>query len=237
MKTKGFFTAMLLFGLTALIAQGQSVYVRDTQNWDMKKLDTARDSMYLSENERNIVLELNMVRSDPQKYARLYIKPRLTKYVGLRYDLGNDHWMVTSEGVAAVQECIEVLNVAKSCLPLYPDSKLSRMSKYHTDMQGATELVGHDSPNGETFSGRIKRFKIPYINCAENIDYGRSSARDIVVGLLVDDAVPSRGHRANILNNIYNKVGVGCGTHLKYRYMCVMDFVRFIDFSRKPANK
>lgn len=237
MQVRLLFTATLLFGITALIARDQSAYVKDTQNWDIRKLDTARDSMYLSENERDIVLELNMVRSDPPKYARLYIKPRLTKYVGLKYDLGDNHWMVTSEGVAAVQECIEFLSGAKSCLPLYPDSKLSRMSKYHADMQGATELVGHDSPNGESFSQRIKHFKIPFINCAENIDYGRSSARDIVVGLLVDDAVPSRGHRANILNNIYNRVGVGYGTHLKYRYMCVMDFVRFIDFNRKPVNK
>ena len=237
MQAKLFFTATFLFVITCLIAQSQSVYVRDTQNWDIRKLDTARDSTFLSEMERDIVLELNMARSDPQKYATLYIKPMLTKFVGLRYDLGNDHWLVTSEGTAAVVECIAVLNEAKPCSLLYPDSELSKMSKYQTDMQGATEQVGHNSPNGDTFSQRLRRFKILYLNCAENINYGRYSARDIVVALLVDDAVPSRGHRTNILTNLYNKVGVSHGTHLKYRYMCVMDFIRYIDFSRRPANK
>ena len=237
MQAKLLLTATLLFGLTTLTAQNQTIYVRDTQNWDIRKLDTARDSTYLSEMERDIVLEQNMVRSDPKKYGDLYIKPMLTKFVGLRYDLGNDHWLVTSEGVAAVVECIAVLNEAKPCSPLYPDIELSKMSKYHADLQGVTEQIGHNSPNGETFNQRLKRFKISYLNCAENINYGRYSARDIVISLLVDDAVPSRGHRVNILNNIYNKVGVSHGTHLKYRYMCVMDYIRFIDFSRRPLNK
>ncbi len=43
------------------------------------------------------------------------------------------------------------------------------------------------------------------------------AARDMasyqVVSLLVDDGVPSRGHRDNILNESYNRVGVAIGEH------------------------
>lgn len=34
----------------------------------------------------------------------------------------------------------------------------------------------------------------------ENLDFGNWSAVEIVIALLVDDGVPSRGHRANILS-------------------------------------
>ena len=46
----------------------------------------------------------------------------------------------------------------------------------------------------------------------------------IVVSLLVDDGVPSRGHRHSILNGTFKVVGVAVGTHPKYRDMCTIDF-------------
>ena len=148
---------------------------------------------------------------------------------GTVYKSNDDRWMQTKEGSKAVEECIKELNSATPCLIIYPNKKLYKMSKYHADLQGKTEQIGHNCPNGETFIQRIKKFKIPYYCCAENIDYGQNSAREIVVSLLVDDGVPSRGHRTNILNNFYNKIGVYYGTHKKYGYMCVMDFVGYND--------
>ena len=103
------------------------------------------------------------------------------------------------------------------------------MAKYHADLQGVTEEIGHNTPNGETFSQRIKRFKIQYYCTGENISYGINSARSIVVDLLIDDNYPSRAHRINILNNFYNKVGVYFGSHKKYKYMFVTDFVGYKD--------
>jgi hypothetical protein len=44
----------------------------DAANWDIPRLDTARGFDYLSETEKETVLEINKVRSDPSKYARLY---------------------------------------------------------------------------------------------------------------------------------------------------------------------
>jgi uncharacterized protein YkwD len=46
----------------------------------------------------------------------------------------------------------------------------------------------------------------------------------VVIGLLVDDGVPSRGHRHNILSADARFAGVGCGHHTEYGTMCVIDF-------------
>lgn len=201
-------------------------YIKDSLHWKIKELDTGRDSMYLTEIEKDVILEMNMVRSNPKKYAELYLKPMLSKYQGNVYR-DNDNYYQTTEGVAAVKECIDVLNKERALDIIYPNRKLRKMAKYHADLQGVTEEIGHNTPKGETFSQRIKRFKIPYYCTGENISYGINSARSIIVDLLIDDNYPSRAHRINILNNFYNKVGVYFGCHKKHKYMFVTDFVGY----------
>lgn len=49
-------------------------------------------------------------------------------------------------------------------------------------------------------------------------------AQEIVIQLLIDDGVLSRGHRKNILSNEFNFVGVSFGQHSKHKCICVMDF-------------
>jgi len=45
------------------------------------------------------------------------------------------------------------------------------------------------------------------------------------MALLIDDDVPSRGHRKNILNSKYTQVGVGLATgHATYNRVLVTDF-------------
>ncbi len=59
---------------------------------------------------------------------------------------------------------------------------------------------------------------------AENVDYGRHDARGVLISLLVDDDVPSRGHRRTLLNARLRVVGAACRRHPRYRQSCVLDF-------------
>ena len=45
-----------------------------------------------------------------------------------------------------------------------------------------------------------------------------------MVQLLIDDGVPGRGHRKNILNPSFKVVGIAQGFHSKFGTICVHDY-------------
>lgn len=212
--------------LTENINNKQYEKEKDSENWDLNILDTALAADYLSNIEKNVILEMNKVRTDPVRYSDLYIKPRLKQYSNNKELFINGKTYITNEGKKAVEECIAVLNKTKKMDILKPNPDLYQLALDHVNKQGPTGLTGHESPNGDNFNKRIKNTvkNSKIMGFGENISYGDIEARDIVISLLIDDGVPSRGHRKNILTNKFNITGVSLGKHKQYGKMCVIDF-------------
>lgn len=59
---------------------------------------------------------------------------------------------------------------------------------------------------------------------SENLQYGRGSGVDIVMQLYIDDAVPSRGHRHNLMDSRPKITGICSGTHPVYGFMTGMNY-------------
>ena len=53
----------------------------------------------------------------------------------------------------------------------------------------------------------------------ENLSFGASTGVDVVLQLVIDDGVPSRGHRNNIFNPAFGKIGCFSGPHSGYDTM------------------
>lgn len=189
--------------------------------------------------EKDVVLEMNKVRSNPQKYAELYIKPRLQYFNGNRYSEPGQKTLTTQEGAVAVQECIDELSNTKGITPLMPEKGLYLAAKDHASDQANTGATGHDGSDGSKFTDRLARYceKGKGASAGENISYGKSEAREIVLQFLIDDGVSSRGHRQNIMNGTYKQIGVATGTHKTYGALCVVDFANnYITIEYSPIN-
>jgi uncharacterized protein YkwD len=198
----------------------------DAANWDITVLDIAADVDYLTALEKDVILEMNKVRTDPKKYAELYIQPLLRYYSGKNYSVPGQITIVTQEGTPAVNGCITALNRASRVGILTPEKGLSLAAKDHVTDQSKTGQTGHNGSDRSTPETRMKRYGVfsGSWTLGENIAYGETTGRNIVCQLLIDDGVPNRGHRINIMNKSFTQTGVGYGTHTQYRTSCTITY-------------
>ncbi len=196
------------------------------EDWNLKEIDTARKASYLSDLEKDVVLELNKVRTNPKLYAEKYLEPMRKLYNGKFLHYPDEIRLLTKEGISALEECIKFLKNHKKVQPLNSYYGLFKAAQYHQKDQSKSGSTGHTSGDGKKLPERIEMFGHWSGQIAENIDYGSSDARKIIVSLLIDDGVPSRGHRKNMMNSFYTAVGVACGPHEKYKGVCVIDFAQ-----------
>ena len=193
-------------------------------HWSRERLDTTVGADYLTAQEREVIIELNMLRSDPAMYARNYLIPLRAYYDGKLLKYPGAIPIATTEGAAPLEECIRELESAKPAPLLSPRKGLVLAARDHVADQSRSGATGHTGGDGSSTVVRIDRYGTWHTTAGENIGYGYDETRNIVTALLIDDGVPSRGHRTNLLNGKFNVVGVGVGRHQVYRHMCVMDF-------------
>jgi uncharacterized protein YkwD len=186
--------------------------------------DTIAHAEYLTEIERQVIMEINLVRTDPSEYARKYLAPMRSYYHNKLLQYPGEVAISTVEGRRALDECIKELQAYKSLLPLSPKKGLVLAARDHAEDLERTGKTGHTGSDGSTMRDRLNRYGRWQIAIGENIAYGHEDAGRIVTALLIDDGVPSRRHRRNLLNDTYKFVGVAVRQHRVYRYMCVIDF-------------
>ncbi len=87
---------------------------------------------------------------------------------------------------------------------LKTDWELSRVARYKSQDMKDNKYFSHTSPvYGSPFE-MIRNFGISYKSAGENIARGQKTPQAVVNGWM-----NSSGHRANILNKNYTKIGVG----------------------------
>lgn len=172
---------------------------------------TATKIRYMSENEKDVLYWLNLARMKPDLFAELYLDPfvKLHNY---------EDWICCGEGGWGMQSNVTYLNTLylqmatmKSLPALQPDEDCYRSAECHATESGKTGYVGHARVNCKSyFSG-------------ECCDYGNSKGLDVILNLLIDNGVPSLGHRKICLGD-YRIAGISQKPHKYYRFNTVLDF-------------
>jgi len=171
-----------------------------------------------------VVFEGNKLRSDPGRYADLYLVPKRGKYSGKLYRRPGQVDIMTAEGVRALDESISQLKRLKPVKPLIPSRGLTRAAKDHAVDQAETGSVGHIGKDGSSAEVRMNRYGKWEKMVAENISYGHDHIQEIVFQMVVDDGMSSRGHRRNLMQPAFRFIGLAMGPHPKYGYLCVIKF-------------
>lgn len=178
---------------------------------------------YLSKLENEILQEMNLARTNPQTYAKLLEDYRNT-FEGNLVKRPGQQDLQTNEGTEAVDEAIRFLQKQEPLGALRPSKGMSKAAKDHVRDQGPQGLLGHTGTDGSDIEARLNRHGKWDIRIAENISYGMKTGRSVVIQLIVDDGVSSRGHRTNMFGEKFQRAGVACGPHKQFGIMCVQTF-------------
>jgi len=179
-------------------------FSNEWNNEEYGKFNTAKDIKYLSNTERNVIWILNMVRRNPVLFLNSVL-----------LDPKSDVFKTPKERSSYYNSLVADLKIlTPNQTPLMPDSNLFVSAKCHAYESGKTGYVGHDR----------KKKKCEADFYGECCDYGSSKPIDIVMSLLIDEDVPSLGHRKIMLSNRYSLIGVSTQPHIEYRTNTVLDF-------------
>lgn len=172
--------------------------------------------------ERKVLDEINLVRTNPLKYAE-FAKDLRKSMVGRMIKHPGKPTILTQEGIAAVDEAIGFLRSVRRVTALSPSRGLSMAARDHVRNQGPKGTIGHEASDGGQINHRADRYGKWTALIGENISYGAETPRERVLALIIDDGVRSRGHRKSIFNPRLRMIGIACGPHAKFGSMCVMD--------------
>lgn len=104
-----------------------------------------------------------------------------------------------------VSQVVQLVNAERAKAGLSPitlDTTLSKAAQIRA--KETVNYFSHTRPNGSTFSSAITEQGISFRGAGENIAYGQKTPQEVMNGWM-----NSAGHRANILNANFTKIGVG----------------------------
>jgi hypothetical protein len=97
----------------------------------------------------------------------------------------------------------------------------------HAGDIGGKGMMSHNGSDGQDPFQRINSTGVAHNTAAENIYAGGkdSTAQDIIISLVIDDGVSSRGHRSNIFNAALTGATCGIEDHTSYGLVAVFDYI------------
>jgi uncharacterized protein YkwD len=166
--------------------------------------------------------EINLARTQPQTYARIVAERGPA--------IGNS--------ARAVAETVRFLQKQKPVAALALSQGLTLAAQDHVQDTAPRGIKGHAGSDGSRVNRRADRYGRWDGRIAENLCYGRLSARDMIVCLIIDEGVRDLYHRRNIFEKSFRFVGVASGAHATMGYMMCSDFAaKYTEGGRALAQR
>ena len=189
--------------------------------WENQKLNTAKDAAYMQQDEKDMIYEINRLRSDPPRYAKLYVAVQLknalevyknegrgdssysitTSYRDTSISRVDTNWHFSNEEeLHALQTLFDTLMHLKPLSILQPDEGIYKACIKHAKNRAAAGSFEHMDTDGTWPWDRILKYSPIMEDGNENLALnGDAPVRVIVMQLLNDANIDGYGHRYNLL--------------------------------------
>lgn len=205
-----------------------SAGAQETQpyQWPDSVFTSVNNADYLTQEEKQIIIEINKARTNPVQYALEVLIPYMhsINYDNV-YTNSQGYLIRTEEGQGAVDEAINAMHLQNPMPMMRPQQYLALAAKDLCNDIGPKGLTGHIGSDGSSIKQRISKHNpdVQTAGCSEISSYGNMTPEEMVRALIVDDGVQSRGNRKLLFEDI-KYVGIAVGTHATYSKMYVLTF-------------
>lgn len=161
--------------------------------------------------DREVLRYVNEMRRDPRAFYHKYLPQYIESHPG-RFTAHYTHSLKKTMLSSGPLPVFETSPALEACA--------SRQYKY------LARFKGHQLTHEQGSVSFAQRMKQAGLHClAENLyDADNPKAIEVVIDLLIDQHIPSLGHRRNLMNPMYTHLGVVSGTPAGGRTIVVMDF-------------
>jgi uncharacterized protein YkwD len=214
-------------------------------------LNTARNCSFMKEIEKEMIAEINLVRSDPEGYIRyLDYYYELAKLNLKHFGKGKRNYSLSvlyektnrgerkkkvdtvwaneyEEEVHAIETLIKDLKNTPQLSILLPDKGIYEAARKHgLDQDRHNWTLGHQGSDGSWPWERILKYSPQMVEGNENLAgrFPEPTARDIVIQLLIDSGIPEYGHRYNLLDPKWTHVACYTGGLKGGMYQWIQEF-------------
>jgi len=161
-----------------------------------EKPEKVAKATYMTKEERKMIDEINLMRSNPPGYVQ-YIEKYLEDFKSSGW--GGDQ---IAQEEATGQELIKELKKLKPLSILQPHEELYNVCMVHGKDALQKGSLDHNDSNGRSPYDRIIS-NTELTDGTENLAGGMNTVRKTVIMLLVDSGIPNRGHRRALLNPLW----------------------------------
>jgi hypothetical protein len=167
---------------------------------ELEKANTAKNIKGITQEEKEVIRYINLARLYPKKFASIELKKAIAEEL-----------YKETEYTRSLQQ---TLNNMKPVNALTFDQGMYQLANCFAIESGKSGSYGHHR-----------------VNCVDGFDgeccsYDCQTGLTVTLQLLIDQDVPSLGHRGICLYDEFSKVGVSIKPHSYYNYCCVLDFKR-----------
>lgn len=176
---------------------------------------------------REIINEINALRSDPQKYIEILEKDKTFFKENILYR-PEENPLVTDEGEDAYNEAIEFLVSAEFRHELEREDHLCRACFEHCTDIGEHGLFRIEGSAHESIVDRLDKYaEFDNALCC-SIEFGSQKAQEIVMSLLISDGDSSRKNRQNLFRGDFNYIGAACSHHEESEILTVICYAESV---------
>ncbi len=223
------------FGYLDVYVTGGKIYrfneLERLSGWNYNMIDTSEEIYYLSQKEKDLLILINKLRSNPQKFAQKYLshlaevslfhKQAFQYLMNLnvnRFSTGNDTDFTDK---SSIYSTFSNPGILKS------DINIFKIAEKHGQDLDFTGEIGHISKEGLTLEERLQSFNIESTCFSEVCSFGKACPIGILLQLITDDDdIDNTQNRDTLVNGTFTHVGISIQKHKSYSSSCVITLVK-----------